>query len=57
MEKVYQLDAFRAISERVGKFNVEGKRLLIPEMNRIGSHLMAGVFRGFGINASVMDLA
>ncbi|MBW2035950.1 MAG: CoA activase [Deltaproteobacteria bacterium] len=55
MEKVYQLDAFRAISERVGKFNVEGKRLLIPEMNRIGSHLMAGVFRGFGINASVME--
>jgi predicted nucleotide-binding protein (sugar kinase/HSP70/actin superfamily) len=55
MKKVYQLDTFRVISERVGRFNVQGKRFLLPEMNRIGSHLIAGVFRGFGINASVME--
>jgi predicted nucleotide-binding protein (sugar kinase/HSP70/actin superfamily) len=55
MEKVTQLDTFRALSEGVGRFNVHGKKFLIPEMNRIGSHLLAGVFRGFGINASVME--
>ena len=54
MKKVIELDTFRVMSERVGRFNAQGKRFLIPEMNRIGSHLMAGVFRGFGINASVM---
>ena len=55
MKKVIELDTFRVISERVGRFNAQGKRFLIPEMNRIGSHLIAGVFRGFGINASVME--
>lgn len=43
------------MSEGVGRFNVHEKTCLIPEMNRIGCHLMAGVFRGFGINAEVMD--
>jgi predicted nucleotide-binding protein (sugar kinase/HSP70/actin superfamily) len=55
MKKVHQLDTFRVISERVGRFDVQGKRFLIPEMNRIGGHLLAGVFRGFGISASVME--
>ncbi len=55
MEKVAQLDTFRAISERVGRFSVQGKTFLIPEMNRIGAHLLAGVFRGFGTNAKVME--
>ncbi|MBW1794785.1 MAG: CoA activase [Deltaproteobacteria bacterium] len=55
MKKVIELDTFRVMSERVGRFNAQGKRFLIPEMNRIGSHLIAGVFRGFGINASVME--
>ena len=55
MNTVNQLDTFRAISEGVGRFNIQGKTCLIPEMNRIGCHLMAGVFRGFGINAEVMD--
>ena len=43
------------MSEGVGRFNIQGKTCLIPEMNRIGCHLMAGAFRGFGINAEVMD--
>jgi predicted nucleotide-binding protein (sugar kinase/HSP70/actin superfamily) len=55
MNTVHQLDSFRVISEGVGRFNVQGKTCLIPEMNRIGCHLMAGVFRGFGINATVME--
>ena len=55
MEKVTKLDTFRVISEGVGRFDVQGKTLLIPEMNRIGSHLIAGVFRGFGINSKVME--
>jgi predicted nucleotide-binding protein (sugar kinase/HSP70/actin superfamily) len=55
MNKVQQLDTFRVISQGVGRFNVQGKTCLIPEMNRIGCHLMAGVFRGFGINTTVME--
>ena len=55
MEKITQLDTFRGISEGVGRFSVQGKTFLIPEMNRIGAHLLAGVFRGFGTNAKVME--
>jgi predicted nucleotide-binding protein (sugar kinase/HSP70/actin superfamily) len=55
MNTVHQLDTFRVISEGVGRFNVQEKTCLIPEMNRVGCHLMAGVFRGFGIHAEVMD--
>jgi predicted nucleotide-binding protein (sugar kinase/HSP70/actin superfamily) len=55
MNKVLQLEPFRVMSQGVGRFNVQGKTCLIPEMNRIGCHLMAGVFRGFGINTTVME--
>jgi predicted nucleotide-binding protein (sugar kinase/HSP70/actin superfamily) len=46
---------FRSLSENVGQFNLRNKTLLIPEMNRIGAHLIAGAFRGFGTNALVME--
>jgi predicted nucleotide-binding protein (sugar kinase/HSP70/actin superfamily) len=46
---------FRTLSENVGQFDLKGKTLLIPEMNRIGSYLIAGVFRSFGIRAMVME--
>lgn len=46
---------FQSLSENVGAFDLKGKTFLIPEMNRIGSHLLAGVFRGFGINTIVMQ--
>ncbi len=46
---------FQSVLEKVGKFNVKNKILLIPEMNRIGSHLLAAVFRSFGINAMVIE--
>lgn len=46
---------FRSLSENVGQFNLRGKTFLIPEMNRIGAHLIAGAFRGFGTHAVVME--
>jgi predicted nucleotide-binding protein (sugar kinase/HSP70/actin superfamily) len=45
---------FHSLSENVGQFNLRDKTVLIPEMNRIGAHLIAGTFRGFGTNALVM---
>ena len=46
---------FQSLTEKVGRFNLSNKTCLIPEMNRIGSHLLAAVFRGFGIHAKIMD--
>ncbi len=46
--------AFQTLSTNVGTFSVQGKTLLIPEMNRIGCHLLAAVFQGFGVRAEVM---
>jgi len=46
---------FQSLKRNVGQFNLHGKTFLIPEMNRIGAHLLAGVFRSFGVNALVMD--
>ncbi|MFH1349690.1 MAG: CoA activase [Pseudomonadota bacterium] len=46
---------FRSLSENVGQFSLRDKTFLIPEMNRIGAHLLAGNFRSFGINARVME--
>jgi predicted nucleotide-binding protein (sugar kinase/HSP70/actin superfamily) len=54
MEKVTQLDTFRVMAEGVGRFNVQGKRFLIPEMNPFNSHLLAGVFHSYGVNSEVM---
>ena len=46
---------FRSLSEKVGQFRLTGKKLLIPQMNRIGGHLLAGTFRSFGVHAQVME--
>ena len=46
---------FESFSEKVGRFKLKGKTFLIPQMNRIGGHLLAGAFRSFGIHALVMD--
>ena len=46
---------FRSLSEKVGQFRLTGKKVLIPQMNRIGGHLLAGTFRSFGIHALVME--
>ncbi len=47
--------SFRSLAENVGQFSLRDKTFLIPEMNRIGAYLLAGVFRSFGINALVME--
>ena len=46
---------FRSLSENVGRFSLQDKTLLIPEMNRIGSHLLAGTFKSYGVNAMTME--
>ncbi len=46
---------FQSLTENVGKFDLRDKTVLIPEMATIGSHLLAAAFRGFGLNAKVMD--
>jgi predicted nucleotide-binding protein (sugar kinase/HSP70/actin superfamily) len=46
---------FHSLSENVGVFRLKGKTFLIPQMNRIGGHLLAGAFRGFGVHAVLMD--
>ena len=43
-----------SLTETIGKFRLRDKTVLIPEMNRIGAHLIAATFRSFGINARVL---
>lgn len=47
--------SFKSLTGKVGRFNLRNKTFLIPEMNRIGGHLLAATFRGFGIHARVME--
>jgi predicted nucleotide-binding protein (sugar kinase/HSP70/actin superfamily) len=47
--------SFQSLTEKVGRFDLRDKIFLIPQMNRIGGHLLASTFRGFGIQAQVMD--
>jgi len=46
--------SFRGVTENVGRYNFQNKTVLIPEMNRVGGHLLAATFRSFGIHAKVM---
>ena len=46
---------FQSLRESVGKFLLGKKTVLIPEMNKLGAHLFAAAFRGFGINAKVLE--
>ena len=45
---------FDSPTNRIGKFQLKNKTALIPEMNRIGAHLIAATFRSFGSNAMVL---
>ena len=45
---------FDSLTNRIGKFHLQNKTVLIPEMNRIGAHLIAATFRSFGSNAIVL---
>ena len=46
---------FKSFSEKVGRFRFKERTCLIPEMNRLGTHLLAANFRGFGIQARVLE--
>jgi len=47
--------SFKSLTDSVGRYNLTDKTFLIPQMNRIGGHLLAATFRGFGIHAKVME--
>lgn len=42
------------LTQQVGRFNVSGKTLLIPDMAPLGSRLLAASFRAFGVPAQVL---
>ena len=42
-------------SPNIGRLHVGQKTLLIPEMARFASHLVAATFRGFGVKAQVLE--
>jgi len=44
-----------SLSPTLGRLYVGQKTLLIPEMNRTASHLVAATFRGFGVKALVLE--
>jgi hypothetical protein len=44
-----------SLTESIGKFSLRKKKVLIPAMNRTATRLMAATFRGFGIDAQVLE--
>ena len=46
---------FESMKAKVGKFSLANKTILIPEMGRAGSMLIAAAMRSFGIDAQVME--
>jgi predicted nucleotide-binding protein (sugar kinase/HSP70/actin superfamily) len=49
-----QAVGFHSLAKNIGTFNLGQKEVLIPEMNRAASHLLAAAFRSFGIQARVL---
>jgi predicted nucleotide-binding protein (sugar kinase/HSP70/actin superfamily) len=45
----------RSVTEKLGRFQLSDKKVLIPDMNRISARFLASTFRSFGIDAQVMD--
>jgi len=50
-----KIATFQSLRDNVGQFDLRNKKCLLPQMNRIGVHLLAGTFESFGIDAIVMD--
>jgi predicted nucleotide-binding protein (sugar kinase/HSP70/actin superfamily) len=46
---------FESLKTKVGKFSLADKTLLIPDMSRTGSMLIAAAMRAFGVDAQVMQ--
>jgi len=42
------------MTQKVGRFDVSGKTLLVPDMSPTGSRLLVASFRAFGVDALVM---
>jgi len=49
-----QAAGFHSLAKNIGTFNLGQKEVLVPEMCRAASHLMAAAFRSFGIRARVL---
>lgn len=50
-----EIRSFQSLSDNVGQFNLTGKKVLFPEMNRTGCRILAATFRSFGVDANVME--
>ena len=50
-----KVTTFQSLKEKVGPFSLRNKIFLIPEMNHASCHLLAAVFKGFGIQARVLE--
>jgi predicted nucleotide-binding protein (sugar kinase/HSP70/actin superfamily) len=46
---------FESFTDKVGRFSFKERTCLIPEMNRMGSHLLAANFRSFDIRAKILE--
>ena len=46
---------FESLKAKVGKFSLANKTVLLPEMGRSGSLLIAAAMRSFGVDAQVME--
>ena len=46
---------FESFTNKVGRFSFKERTCLIPEMNRMGSHLLAANFRSFDIRAKMLE--
>lgn len=49
------MNQFESMKAKVGKFSLANKTVLLPEMGRSGSLLVAAAMRSFGIDAQVME--
>jgi predicted nucleotide-binding protein (sugar kinase/HSP70/actin superfamily) len=47
--------SFEVLQQKVGRFDISGKTLLMPEMNPFASRILVASFRAFGVPAQVME--
>ncbi len=55
MGELVKHPVFQRFLSEVGKFNLKGKTLLVPDMAFFGARLLASCFRAFDVDAVVMD--
>ncbi|UCB46230.1 MAG: CoA activase [Spirochaetota bacterium] len=47
--------SFQSLNKGIGVYNAKDKTLLMPQLYRFATHLMAAGFRGFGIKAQALE--